>query len=326
MNEFELSAPGHDIEIVNEIPDRLQLLSLKGADSLYCHTSFGDLFFNHYCGEGFDIWKSHYLIERHATVRGSSNKPVLEFSVMYENSFLIDWKDVVKTNLPYKQIEMYYAPYVDNYADFKGGQQFSTVDFHYHRSLLDEYTSDFPVLGHFMDKVHGDKAARLFNGRQFTSPSMDIAIKEMTSYCFRDALAARYYDSYAHIILIQLLERISDFNPQARHFSPADKEKAYEAKRLLSTDFEKSYTIKQLCQKLQTNPYKLKTTFKYLFGNSIGKYKKSVIMEQARILLQTTSLSLDDISYRLGYSSQQSFSTAFRNYFRNVPSHYRRKY
>ncbi len=326
MNEFELSAPGHDIEVVQAIPNRFHSLLLKGAEATYCHASFGDLVFNHYAGDGFDIWKSHYLIEREAVVSGKSNKPVLEFTVMYENGFSIDWKDVVTTNLPYKLIEMYYAPYVENTAMFRGDQQLSTIDFHYHQSLLDEYSGDFPLLDQFMNKVRNNKAARLFDGKLLSSPAMDIAIKEMIAFSFRDALAARYYDSYAHIVLILLLERISNFNPLARHYSDRDKERAVEAKRLLTIDFEKSYSIKQLCKLLQTNPYKLKTTFKYLFGTSIGKYKKSVLMQEARILLETTTLSLDDISYRLGYSSQQSFSTAFRNYFKNVPSHFRKKY
>ena len=56
-------------------------------------------------------------------------------------------------------------------------------------------------------------------------------------------------------------------------------EKAHEARRLLTADYQADYTITQLSRKLATNPYKLKTTFKHLFGISNGKYKKAAFME-----------------------------------------------
>ena len=326
MNEFEVISPDkEDITLSAEVPPQYKHLLLRGANAFMANCSFGDMLFNHFAGDGFDIWKSNYHIHRDAKVIGRANRPVLEFTVMYENSFSIDWKDVAKTKLPYKLIEMYYAPYVDNTTLFKGGNRFTTVDFHFHTSLLDMYTNEFTLLGKFMEKVYKGRATRIFDGKQFSSPAIDGVVKEMTNYKFKDSLAPRYYDSYANILLILLLERISDFNPLARNFNMTDKEKAHEAKRLLTTEFGESYTIKQLCQKLQTNPYKLKTTFKYLFGVTIGKYKKSVLMEHAKILLQTTEYSMDEIAFRLGYNSQQSFSTAFRNHFHSVPTHFRKK-
>jgi AraC-like DNA-binding protein len=326
MNEFELFSPdGEDIEIVQAVPERFRTFCLPGFKPVLAQCSFGDMLFNKHEGDGFEIWKSDYLIGRPARVVGRSKRSVLEFTLMYEDSFSIDWKNLVAAALPYKQIEMYYAPSVENTVRFPGERQFATIDFHFQEPLLDQYAGDFPLLEKFMDKVHNKKPARLFDGRQFSSPKIDALIKDMLSYRFVDALAPRYYDSYAHILLILLLERISGFNPADRKYSASDKEKAYEARTLLSTSLEKSYTIKQLCHVLHTNPYKLKTTFKHLFGVSIGKYKKSVLMEHARILLETTDYSMDEISFRLGYSSQQSFSTAFRNHFRNVPSHFRKR-
>lgn len=326
MPEFEIYSPDHeDIEIVTEVPEEYKGLLLKNSELLFARCSFGNMLFSHYKGDGFDIWKSHYHIHRNVRLNGGSKDPVLEFTVMYENSFSIDWKDVVHSQLPPKQIEMYYSPTIDTTVHFTGGQQFTTIDFHYHASLLDSYVKDFKLLGDFMEKVHAGKSTRLFEGKQFSSPTIDAAIKEIINYRFHDSLASRYYDSYAHILLIHLLERISDFNPMTRIYSETDKEKAHEAKRLLTSSIDKSYTIKQLCQLLQTNPYKLKTTFKYLFGVSIGKYKKFILMEHARLLLETTNYSIDEISFRLGYSSQQSFSTAFHNYFHKPPSQFRRK-
>lgn len=326
MNEFEVFSPdGEDILIEPIVPDHYQPLLLKGAESFMLQCSFGDMLFNHYAGDGFDIWKSNYLIHRSARVTGRADIPLLEFSIVYENSFSIDWKGIGKSVLPAKQMELYHAPYMDNTTSFPANKQFTTVDFHFHREFLEQYAGQFPLLAAFMEKVHNGEPAQLFNGKQFINPSIDRVIREMIQFKFKDELAPRYYDSYTHILLILLLERISGFNPLSLHFSASDIEKAHRARELLTTEFGKSYTIKELCQMLQTNPYKLKTCFRYLFGTSIGKYKKSVLMDQAKLMLQTTDYSIDEISFRLGYNSSQSFSTAFRNYFKSVPSHWRKK-
>lgn len=323
---FEVFSPdGEDILYQSSVPSMYQHLLVKGAQSFMFDCSFGDMLFNHYQGDGFDLWKSNYVIDRAATVIGRANIPLLEFSVMYENSFAIDWKGVRKAVLPARQIELYHAPYMDNRTRFPSARNFTTVDFHFHRELLDQYSANFPLLAKFMEKVHKGEVATLFDGRQFSCPAIDRIIRDMLHFHFRDELAPAYYDSYAHILLITLLERISGFLPDRQHFSPTEIEKAHRARELLTTEFGKSYTIKELSKMLCTNPYKLKVCFKALFGVSIGRYKKSVLMDQAKILLQTTDYTTDEIAMRLGYSSSQAFSAAFRNYFKSVPSSWRKR-
>lgn len=326
MNEFEIISPDReDIEIVFNLPEKYSKFKLSGTTPIMAHCSFGDMLFHHYKGEGFDIWKSNYLIERDATVIGRYGHPVLEFTVMYENSVDIDWTGITKSRVPVKLIDMFYVPYVENKASFKGGKQFSTVDFHFYPSFLESYSRDFPILAEFMEQVSKGEPARLFDGTQFATPQLDALIKNMITFSIRDDLASNYYESYINIILIHLLEKISGFNPALRKFSAKDIEIAYEARRLLTTNLEESYTINKLCRILQTNPFKLKTTFKYLFGSSIGKYKKGVLMEYAKQLLLSTDYSLDEIALRLGYNSEQSFNTAFRNYYNRTPGTLRKK-
>lgn len=325
MSAFEIISPDReDILIGSNIPAQYDSLLLKGAGAFIANCSFGDMLFMHYAGDGFDFWKSNYLINRSARVIGRADVPLLELSLMYENSFSIDWKGLGPSRLPYKRIEMYHAPYMDNTTFFKPGR-FTTIDFHYHKSMLDLYASDFPILGRFMEKVHRGEPAKLFNQDQFSCPKMDAVVKEMMAYKFTDSLAPLYYDSYANILLVLLLERLSDFNPNRRVFTPSEIAIAQQARHILTTEVNELFTIKQLSERLLTNPYKLKTAFKYLFGTSIGKYKKSLLMDHAKFLIEHTTKTLDEIAFKLGYNSQQSFSTAFRNHFKVVPSHYRRR-
>jgi AraC-like DNA-binding protein len=325
MSTFELIAPDReDIELVPALASPAPALVLADAQSLFAQCSFGDMRFYHFQGEGYSIWQSCYDIHRPARVIGRTADPVLELTTMYENSFSIDWQGVVTGKLPAKQIELYYAPYVENCTQFRPGS-YLTLDVHLQVSLLEPYAPDFPVLDAFLQKVAKGEAAKLFKGPHLASPRINAVLQSILQYGYLDSLAPKYYDAYVNILLILLLERLSGFRPGARILSAPQLELAQEAKRLLTMDYEASLTIAQLCRKLGTNPYLLKTVFKGAFGISIGKYKKASFMDHAKQLLLDTDTSLDHISIQLGYNSPQSFSTAYKNHFGHPPGLVRRR-
>ncbi len=324
MPEFELISPdGEDIEFVgtNTAPGGYALL---GADAFGAKTSFGDFYFYHYAGEGFSIWKSVYDIRRPARVIGRADQSVIELTSMFEGSFDIDWTGVTAGKLPLKQIELYHAPWIDNVAEFRGGRQYLTLDVHLTTPLLEPYAAEFPVLDQFLGQVAKGQPAKLFGDGQLATPRLNAVLKAMMEYQFKDSLAARYYDSYVHILLLLVLEQLSMPGSPAL-FSATDIEKAHEARRLLTAEYHENYTIARLSRRLATNPYKLKTTFKHLFGVSIGKYKKNAFMEYARQLLLDTDNTIDEIAMLLGYGSQQNFTTAFRNHFGCTPGWMRKR-
>jgi AraC-like DNA-binding protein len=325
MAQFELLSPdGEDITFVDgtQAP---KTYALAGAETFGATTSFGDFYFYHYAGEGFSIWKSVYDIRRPARVIGRADQSVIELTSMFEGSFDIDWTGVTAGKLPLKQIELYHAPWIDNVTEFRGGRKYLTLDVHLTTPLLEPYTCEFPALDRFLGDVAKRQPAKLFGGAQLATPQLNTVLKAMMEFQFRDSLAPRYYDSYVHILLLHVLEQLAGVEDVVRKFSPTDIEKAHEARRLLTADLEADYTIAELSRKLATNPYKLMTSFKQLFGVSIGKYKKNAFMEYARQLLLDTDNAIDEIAMLLGYGSQQNFTTAFRNHFGCTPGWMRRK-
>jgi len=326
MNLFELVSPdGEDIHFVDPslAPGVPSLLS-HATFSLHAACSFGNMHFSCYTGDGFSIWFSRYGIDRPARVIGRTDQPVLELSCIYEHPFQIDWQDVVASRLPTKQIELYFAPYVENLATFDARRQYLTLDVHWDKALLEPYAADFPLLGRFLEKVHRGEPARLFDSTQLASPAINTVLTELLHYSFRDELAPRYYDAQVNILLIRLLERIAGVSVAPLALPRGGLSIAEEAKRLLTVDYQASLTIAQLCRKLGTNPYTLKTVFKQVHGVSIGKYKKAVFMDYARQLLLDTDNTLDEIAMLLGYNSQQSFTTAYKSHFGETPGRVRR--
>lgn len=65
--------------------------------------------------------------------------------------------------------------------------------------------------------------------------------------------------------------------------------------------------------------------FKQQFGFGIHEYMQKVRMDKACVLLDDSSLKIQDISEMLGYKDKNYFSKAFRNYYGVSPSEYRAK-
>jgi AraC family transcriptional regulator, transcriptional activator of the genes for pyochelin and ferripyochelin receptors len=344
MNTFELLSPdGEDITLVSEPPqpsaavDRTLPLSsrpsgksrssfsrLAGSRSLQAICSFGTMQFNHFQGEGYSIWQSSYRIDRSARVIGRASSPVLELTCMYESQFAIDWRDVFTGQLRAKQIELFYAPWVDNMVQFDGPKEYLTLDVHFEPTMLERYVADFPVLETFLRRVYAGAPGKLFEGAQLASPRINAVLTDILRYGFLDSLAPLYYDSYVHLLLIGFLEQLSGISMGARPLPHGGLELAEAAKRLLTVNFEDSLTISELCRELGTNPFTLKSAFRQVHGVSIGRYKKSAFMDYARQLIRDTDKSLFDIAMSLGYNSQQSFTTAYRNHFGYTPGRERR--
>ena len=334
MNSFELVSPdGEDIDFYVSIPTPTPTVGPTSGAGLFLSAptlalqadcSFGQMHFSCYMGSGLSIWFSRYSIDRPAKVIGRADIPILELSCIYEHPFTIDWQDVVRGRFPVKQLELFYAPCVENLATFDARRQYLTLDVHFEPSMLEPFAADFPLLGHFLEKVHRGEPAKLFDSPQVASPRINEVLTSILRYSFIDELAPRYYESQVNILLILFLERIAGIATAPLPLPRGGLTIAEEAKRLLTADYQASLTIPQLCRKLGTNPYTLKTVFKQVHGISIGKYKKAVFMEHARQLLLETDNTLDEIAMLLGYNSQQSFTTAYKAHFGETPGRVRR--
>jgi len=332
MSPFELVSPdGEDIVLYTHTPTPTARSGTEAGPFLpapsfvlQADCSFGHMHFYCYSGGGFSIWFSRYSIERPAKVISRTDQAVLELSCIYENPFTIDWRDVIRGRLPVKQIELFYAPHVENLASFDAKRQYLTLDVHVDAALLEPYAADFPLLGRFLEKVHRGEPAKLFDSPQVASPQVNAVLTSILRYSFLDQLAPRYYEAQINILLILFLERVAGVAAAAPPLPRGGLEIAEEARRLLTLDYQASLTIPQLCRKLGTNPYTLKTVFKQVHGISIGRYKKAVFMEHARHLLLDTEETLDNISILLGYNSQQSFTTAYKAHFGETPGRVRR--
>lgn len=97
-------------------------------------------------------------------------------------------------------------------------------------------------------------------------------------------------------------------------------------------DIIKSYIEQNYCQDIKISMFSdkyffskeyLSKLYKKKYGCGIYEYALKLRMERAKELLAQPNLQIQEISERLGYSNNNYFSKAFKNYYNISPSEYR---
>lgn len=82
--------------------------------------------------------------------------------------------------------------------------------------------------------------------------------------------------------------------------------------------------LEELAKRLTISPRQTQRLIKKLYGSSFSEKKTQARMSAAQLLLSDGSLSLTDISEKLGYSSQEYFTAAFKKYYGISPGRFKK--
>ncbi|RXJ88502.1 hypothetical protein CRV01_12195 [Arcobacter sp. CECT 8983] len=138
---------------------------------------------------------------------------------------------------------------------------------------------------------------------------------------YKGKLGEIYLES--KILELIYLELNSLFNPKESlsssiKFDEKDMQALEKAKNIInSLTFD--CTISSLSKKVALNEFKLKYGFKKFFNTSPGALVLQTRMEEAKKLLESSDYNISEISRKVGYKYQQSFSTAFFKHFGVLP-------
>ncbi len=81
-------------------------------------------------------------------------------------------------------------------------------------------------------------------------------------------------------------------------------------------------TIPELCHRFSVSPTSLKTGFRRIHGTTPHRWLTEQRMKQACRLLQTTHLTIQEISQSVGYDSISQFNSVFRRYYGITPGQF----
>jgi AraC-like DNA-binding protein len=85
-------------------------------------------------------------------------------------------------------------------------------------------------------------------------------------------------------------------------------------------------TVQWLSEKLNVSPDYLSDMLRTLTGQNAQQHIHNKLIEKAKYLISTTSLTMNEIAYKLGFEHAQSFSKLFRQKTNFSPLGYRRSF
>ncbi len=91
----------------------------------------------------------------------------------------------------------------------------------------------------------------------------------------------------------------------------------------ICSNIESKIKILDICLHVGTNRTNLFYLFKRYFDQSPGRIVKELKLKYAKEMLKNTDMRICDISYRLGFTDSNNFSTFFRLMSSITPSEYR---
>ena len=96
-------------------------------------------------------------------------------------------------------------------------------------------------------------------------------------------------------------------------------------RKLVERNYGKSPTLKEASEKILLSPKYISRKFKQETNQTFSDYKINLRIDQAKKLLSSTSQSVSQIAYKVGYENAESFMKMFKKILGCTPTEYRRK-
>lgn len=142
-----------------------------------------------------------------------------------------------------------------------------------------------------------------------------------------------YVESLGNILATHILRNYSIQNKsiqkkasEHKQINELSQQKLRQAIEYLNHNLSQDITLTELANLVEMDRYKFSRVFKDVVGISPHKYLLTRRVDEAKELLARTQLSIAEISYNIGFSSQSHFTSTFRRFTGTTPAFYRKSF
>ena len=96
-------------------------------------------------------------------------------------------------------------------------------------------------------------------------------------------------------------------------------------KEIITNNLDQHVSVIEIAQKLDISTYKLQKIFKKIKGTTVYDFIRKTKIDNSKVFLKESSLSIIEIAQKLGYENPSKFSTAFKDIVGITPTEYRQK-
>ncbi|MBD2666998.1 regulatory protein [Richelia sinica FACHB-800] len=151
---------------------------------------------------------------------------------------------------------------------------------------------------------------------------MQTVLQQIINAPYQGMIQRMYLESKVLELLalqfVQLIEADEDKQPLI-HLKADDVEKIYQAKEILTNNYDHPPSLIDLAKQVGINDNKLKYGFREVFGTTVFGYLRDYRLEIARKLLQQQKQNVRTVVNMVGYANQSHFAAAFKRKFGITP-------
>ncbi|WP_071189213.1 helix-turn-helix domain-containing protein [Trichormus sp. NMC-1] len=152
--------------------------------------------------------------------------------------------------------------------------------------------------------------------------SMQTALQQILNAPYQGMIQKMYLEGKVlellALQLAQIIEVEGDKQPLI-NLKAADIERIYQAKDILTKNYDHPPSLIELAKKVGINDNKLKYGFREIFGTTVFGYLRDYRLEIARKLLQEQKQNVRTVVNTVGYANQSHFAAAFKRKFGMTP-------
>ncbi len=186
-----------------------------------------------------------------------------------------------------------------------------------HRSEL----ASIRIPKHFIDNYYSSPFIK--DGQLLVYEDMEYGIESKV----RSAIKVLDNKLKCHVLILEVIEyllnkiRSNPSNPKVIALHNDDINSLLAASEHLKNPLSSNIpSINELAKMAKMSPSKFKVSFKQFFGRAPHQYHFKIKMEYARNELKMGFKTPAELSHQLQYSHPSNFSSAYKNYFKTVPS------
>ncbi len=166
--------------------------------------------------------------------------------------------------------------------------------------------------------------ARAINCRDTSIPQISAILTQIKNADFDNDLFQLYLKSKAIEAFLLLWNYSRSQERVLRRINAKSQNAVKQTLHLLTKDFLSPPIITDIAKMVDVDKKTLQFAFKEIVGLSIHKYIRSLRMQQAIRLLESTDMPIESISKSVGYNSKIHFYRAFDEVFSMKPTEMRR--
>lgn len=218
---------------------------------------------------------------------------------------------------------LFYLPDIEEIEQYFAGDRIYLVkiciDLDFLKSFIDGLEHLPKQLQPFLES---DSPKRFHHPVGKITQPMQTALQQMLQVPYQGMIQKMYLESKVLELLAlqfaQLTEVDADKQPLI-NLKAGDVEKIYQARDILTSNYDHPPSLLDLAKKIGINDNKLKYGFREVFGTTVFGYLRDYRLEIARKLLQEQKQNVRTVVNTVGYANQSHFAAAFKRKFGITP-------